>query len=249
VRIARSGHLSQMAASGYLTAVRDARPPRRRPSARCDPACGGCSRRGGERYASSAPAARRSHDRSDPPYESRLWRLRWAYRLRQRLVALSAPAIPFGIYFGRRIRIIIRCHAPRLLTLTDTTGETKRVPVSLITSRRPCVMMMKKGAPAPAASGGCRDAAKIDRNRRATLTESRRVAGAGQSRLHDTSQPTERCRQLSASPCSGDSGSTVVSLRLRPRQGDHREPVGRFRQVAAIPDVAHAKTSLSVFGA
>ena len=64
-RIAGSGHLPHMADSGYLTEVRDARLPRRRPSARCDPACGGCSRRGGERYASSVPAALRSRDRSD----------------------------------------------------------------------------------------------------------------------------------------------------------------------------------------
>ncbi len=55
-----------MARSGYLTRARDARPPRRRPSAKCDPACGGCSQRGGERYASSAPAALRSRDRSNP---------------------------------------------------------------------------------------------------------------------------------------------------------------------------------------
>ena len=63
--IAITGHLWQMAGSGYLTGVRGARLPRQRPTARCVPACGGCWQRGDGRYASSAPAALRSRDRSD----------------------------------------------------------------------------------------------------------------------------------------------------------------------------------------
>src|SRR4051812_4186395 len=75
-RIAQPGHLSLMAVFGYLTTVRDAWPRRRQPSETGCRACGGCSRRGGARYADSGGAALRSHDRRDRAPPRREFRVR-----------------------------------------------------------------------------------------------------------------------------------------------------------------------------
>ena len=53
---------------------------------------------------------------------------------RVRPVAPSVPTIRSGSYFNSRIRIIIRRHDPRLLIVTDNTGETKGTATETITA-------------------------------------------------------------------------------------------------------------------
>jgi hypothetical protein len=77
------------------------------------------------------------------PCDSRLGRLRHAYKLRQMPAALPVFATHTDNSFTSRIRILNRCHDPRLLILTDTTRSTKRLAVEQLSPLGVAVMTLR----------------------------------------------------------------------------------------------------------